>query len=173
MSCIALRTMERGNPRKNNLVCASIGTDRLPASDQQLKCYFAPRRESCRPTNVRQVALQHVGVPMTIVIKTNDPSQLLKEIRVAINQGHIDTWSYDDVGDFTHTPEQWKYKAWLRPHVEARQLRFSLVSNNKQTLTKAVYGVYHGRFSEMLITHFDDQFAAIEATTKQVEYTGA
>ena len=41
------------------------------------------------------------------------PSQLLSTFKKAIDDGHVKTWSYDTVGDFTHTPDQWKYKAWL------------------------------------------------------------
>lgn len=110
---------------------------------------------------------------MTIIIRTDNPAQLLSDIRKQISQKHIETWSFDSDGDFTHTPEQWRFKAWLRPHVESGQLRFSLISNKSQTLTKSVYGVYHGRFSEMLLTHFQDSFADVRATPKQGAYVGA
>ncbi|KWE77275.1 hypothetical protein WL78_00500 [Burkholderia ubonensis] len=110
---------------------------------------------------------------MTILIRTDDPAQLLSDIRKKISQKHIETWFFDNAGDFSHTPEQWRYKAWLRPHVEPGQLRFSLISNNKINLTKAIYGVYHGRFSEMLLTHFEDRFHELRSTARQVEYAGA
>ena len=54
---------------------------------------------------------------MAIIIKTNNPSGLLKAIYKAIDDKEIETWIYDADKDFTHTPDQWKNKAWLRPKV--------------------------------------------------------
>lgn len=34
-------------------------------------------------------------------------------------------------------------------------------------MTKPIYGVYHGRFIEMLLTHFDDSFASVAATAQK------
>jgi hypothetical protein len=110
---------------------------------------------------------------MTILVRTSSPAALLASIRKNIDAKHIETWTYDSAGDFTHTPEQWKKKAWLRPHVEQGVLRFSLVRRNDEVLSKPVYGVYHGRFIEMLVTHFDNDFSSVESTTHQPEYSGA
>jgi hypothetical protein len=34
-------------------------------------------------------------------------------------------------------------------------------------MTKVIYGVYHGRFIEMLLTHFDDSFTSATATAQK------
>lgn len=107
---------------------------------------------------------------MAIIIKTSDPSGLLKAIKKTIDEGKIETWSYDKDGDFTHTPEQWKLQAWLRPRVYAGELRFGILKpQGEQTLKSVIYGVYHGRFIEMLLTHFDTMFVNSSATALKTE----
>ncbi|MBS1511089.1 MAG: hypothetical protein JST86_09620 [Bacteroidetes bacterium] len=101
---------------------------------------------------------------MAIVINTNNASTLLASIKKAIDNKKIATWSYDDDGDFTHTPDQWAKKAWLRPSTDtAGVLKLTLISPKGVTLTKVVSGVYQGRFVEMLVTHFESSFTT--ATT--------
>jgi hypothetical protein len=106
---------------------------------------------------------------MAVIIKTRDASQLLQLVRNAIDEGKIETWSYDQAGDFTHTPEQWKYKAWLRPKVYAGELRFGIMGRNDTNLSTYIYGVYHGRFIEMLLNHFDANFSLAQATAQKTE----
>jgi hypothetical protein len=100
---------------------------------------------------------------MALTIKTNSPSDLLKAIKAAIDAKQTVTWSYDKDDDFTHTPDQWKNKAWLRPKVEVGELKFLVVAPKDVQLTKAVSGVYQGRFIEMLVTHFETKFSTITA----------
>ncbi|WP_158935315.1 hypothetical protein [Burkholderia sp. S171] len=109
---------------------------------------------------------------MTILIRVNNPAALLKAIKNDIDTNKIETWTYDSDGDFCHTPPQWLYKAWLRPTVEAGALRLTLIQNKNQVLTKVVYGVYHGRFIEMLLAHFEDDFSSVETTARQPHYLG-
>ena len=97
-------------------------------------------------------------------IKTDNPSGLLASIKKAIDDKTVATWSHDKDGDFTHTPEQWKSKAWLRPKLETGELRFVIISPKDTTLTKMVSGIYHGRFIEMLTSHFDTKFSTATAT---------
>ena len=103
---------------------------------------------------------------MAIRIKTNNPSELLDSIKKSIDSKVIDTWSYDSVGDFTHTPEQWKNKAWLRPNVDINpgELTFGIIGTKEVKLSKFTYGLYHGRFIEMLLNHFDKDFSNVSAT---------
>jgi hypothetical protein len=101
---------------------------------------------------------------MAVSFVTTDPSGLLRAIKDQIDKKKIETWSYDSAGDFTHAPEQWKRKAWLRPSVQNGALVFNIVSRNDETLTKVVYGIYHGRFIEMMLTHFDGSFSQGMAT---------
>ena len=104
---------------------------------------------------------------MAISIRTDTPKALLANIKKAIDDGHVETWSYDEDGDFTHTGLQWKGKAWLRPKVELGALRLGILGQKAVEMTRAVYGVYHGRFIEMVVTHFDDQFTTACATAQQ------
>jgi hypothetical protein len=101
---------------------------------------------------------------MSVHIPTSSPKQLLSSIKVKIDKGEIRTWSYDKDGDFTHTPDQWKNKAWLRPRDVAGELVLGIVAPKGTTLSKEVYGVYHGRFIEMMLVHFDADIARATAT---------
>lgn len=84
--------------------------------------------------------------------------QLIEKINDAISNGRIKSWNVDSEGDYTRSDEPWKERAWMRydqdgddPH----HLRFIIIQPKNQSISKAVYGVYHGRFAEMLLTHFD------------------
>jgi hypothetical protein len=103
---------------------------------------------------------------MAIVIYTQNPTLLLTSLKHEIDQGKIETWSYDSSNDFTHSPEQWSKKAWLRPQIGSGVLMFGLVGCKSITMTKVVYGVYHGRFIEMLLTHFDKSFSTASASAE-------
>lgn len=100
-----------------------------------------------------------------ISFSTNNPQRLLNAIRGAIDRKHITTWSYDLDGDFTHTPTQWARKAWLRPViVPGTSLGFNIVYPRSAIADREVYAVFHGRFAEMMLAHFDNDFRQIIAT---------
>jgi len=101
---------------------------------------------------------------MAVIVKTDKPRTLLAAIKRAIDSSDIETWSYDAEGDFTHTAEQWKRRAWLRPSIREQGLVFRIVPPRKRRITRVVYGVYHGRFIEMLLNHFDSKFTEASAT---------
>lgn len=101
---------------------------------------------------------------MATVVYTPTSKSLLAQIKKAIDEGTVDTWIYDTDGDFTHKPEQWKNKAWLRPYVSSGVLQFGLVGRNGVDMSKEIYGIYHGRFIEMLLVHFDGAFSNVTAT---------
>jgi len=101
---------------------------------------------------------------MAVRVFCNDPSGLLRKVKASIRDGAIDTWSVDSDGDFTHTPEQWKNRAWFRPAIFDDKLVFNILGPRSTPISKTVYGVYHGRLIEMLVTHFDDQFSRASAT---------
>jgi hypothetical protein len=104
---------------------------------------------------------------MAIQVKTAGPQGLLDAIYKAIDEGHIETWTYDEDGDFTHdTPDQqWVGMAWLRPVAGVTTLTLNYVSSTEGLSTEA-YAVYHGRFIEMLLAHFDEQFSDAKATAQ-------
>jgi hypothetical protein len=103
---------------------------------------------------------------MAITFSTNTPQALLNDFKKKIDSKEVVTWSYDAQGDFTHTPDQWRNKAWLRPAVEAGALRFNILGNQRAVTTWAIYGVYHGRFVESLTTHCHDLFLFSSVTSK-------
>jgi hypothetical protein len=103
---------------------------------------------------------------MAIVIKTDNPTHLLTLIKKAIDDKTIVTWSYDNDGDFTHTPDQWEFRAWLRPQININELRLGILKNKGEEMSYSLYGVY-GRFIEMLLSHFDTKFTIASATANK------
>lgn len=101
---------------------------------------------------------------MAITAFTQDPRKLLTAIKKAIDDSNVETWAYDKDGDFFHTPDQWKGKAWFRPFLQQGSLVFGLIAQKEVAMSKLVYGVYHGRFIEMLLVHFDQDFNNVSAT---------
>ena len=102
-----------------------------------------------------------------LTFNTDKPRSLLAAIKKAIDEGHVKTWEYDSDGDFTHTTssQQWTGKAWLRPIIEPDQaLAFGILGQRGVKTSKLLYGVYHGRFIEMMLTHFDTQFSNAQAS---------
>lgn len=95
---------------------------------------------------------------------TESPDKLLAAIKIGIDKGHIETWEYDGDGDFTHTPPQWRYKAWLRPVIVSGSLRFGILSRKDIDLSTETYAVYHGRFIEMILAHLDSLFTVASAS---------
>ena len=105
---------------------------------------------------------------MAIYISTDNPQGLLDNIRKSIENQTIQTWNEDSEGDFTHV-SQCKEKAWFKPFVQQNRLDLGLIGRKDEDMTKMIYGIYHGRFSEMLLTHFDSMINSIELTTQGVE----
>jgi len=92
---------------------------------------------------------------MAVFVTADSPSQLVAEVKKAIDEKKVETWEYDSDGDFTHIPEQWRECAWMRPHVEASRVVFGIIDRSDRNLSVVEYAVYHGRFVEMLLEHFD------------------
>jgi hypothetical protein len=105
---------------------------------------------------------------MAVIVKTEDPQRLLAAIKRAIDDGDIATWTYDEDGDFTHTRPQWSNRAWLHPRVREDGLVFNIVPPHARSISRTVYGIYHGRFIEMLLNHFDERFTEAWATALPV-----
>ena len=109
---------------------------------------------------------------MALIVKTNIATDLKQEIQKAIAEKKIDTWLIDDDGDFTHSPEQWFCKAWMRlvDIDEEKILKFGIIGNKQVRMTKSLYAIYHGRFAEMLLSHFDEEIDSIEITSNKTEF---
>jgi hypothetical protein len=104
---------------------------------------------------------------MAIHVNTDDSQGLLDSIYAAIDEGSIVTWAYDGDMDFIHDTAdgQWKGEAWLHPTVGKGVLVLNVIPP-KKGVSKEAYAVYHGRFIEMLLAHFDEQFSQAVGTAK-------
>jgi hypothetical protein len=101
---------------------------------------------------------------MAIHFKSSEPQKLLRAFKKAIDEGHVVTWSYDKDGDFTHTAEQWKFAAWLRPLIKSDRLTLILIKPTNKVISTEVYAIYHGRFIESMLVHCDALFTDAVAT---------
>ncbi len=101
---------------------------------------------------------------MAIHFQTSSPSKLLASFKDSIDKGHVATWSYDKDGDFTHTAEQWKYAAWLRPRRTDNALILSIIKPKNKNISKEIYAIYHGRFVESMLVHCDLLFTNVFVT---------
>lgn len=105
-----------------------------------------------------------------VVLKGISADTLLKNIHDLINQNRIQTWEYDAVGDYTMTPLQWRRQAWIRlQKEEGETIKFGIIPRRDAKLSKEVYAIYHGRFAEMLLAHFDINIAKIEISSLLVK----
>lgn len=107
---------------------------------------------------------------MAVYVKTEKASELLDKLKKAIDDNKIKTWRYDDDGDFYHSPDQWQYSSWLRPITTDKYLVFGIIKPKDDTLSTLTYAVYHGRFIEMMLNHFDGDFELIYASAKKTKY---
>lgn len=105
---------------------------------------------------------------MAIFIKTSNPQELLDNIRMSIENKVIQNWCEDEDGDLTQV-YQWRNKAWFKPLVNKNVLIFGLIGRKDEPMTKSIYGIYHGRFSEMLLTQFDSSIEDIKLTPNGID----
>lgn len=86
-------------------------------------------------------------------------SDLIHNINEKIDNNEIRVWEYDDEGDYTHTSTQWNKKSWFRyilpQEGDTWHLKFAIIGHNQNPMTRDLYGIYHGRFAEMLLTYYD------------------
>lgn len=106
---------------------------------------------------------------MAVIVRTDHPAALLRDIKSGVRRGNIETWECDADGDFTHTPPQFSGKAWFRPKVDGDALVFHILGQKSMPMTKGIYAIYHGRFIEMLLAHFDSGFAHARASSLPIE----
>ena len=105
---------------------------------------------------------------MAVTIQTGSPKTVIATLKKAIDDGKAPTWSYDKDGDFTHTPPQWKNKAWMRPRITANGVDVNIVKPQGETITWEIYAIYHGRFIELAINHAHDDYSVATASPKPV-----
>ncbi len=103
---------------------------------------------------------------MAVHLLTNNPSALLAAFKLAIKEGHVETWSVDSQGDFTHTPPQWNKLAWFRPELRSDRVVLKIVKPQNGSVSWEVYGIYHGRIIESFIIHCNNLFSEGYASAK-------
>jgi hypothetical protein len=101
---------------------------------------------------------------MAIEFMTSDPRNLLSTFKGAIDDRRIVTWSYDQDRDFTHTAEQWKKLAWLRPKISDDYLLRTILKPDARNISTEIYAIYHGRFIEAMLSHCDKLFTRAVAS---------
>jgi hypothetical protein len=95
---------------------------------------------------------------MAVNFQSTNPAALLAAFKSAIDKGQVVTWSYDKNGDFTHSPEQWRHRGWLRPSLSSGRLTMNFIGSSDEVTTWEVYGIYHGRFVESMMVHCNSMF---------------
>lgn len=106
---------------------------------------------------------------MAVKVSCADPVGLIEKIKIAIRDGTVQTWELDADEDLTHVPNQWKNRAWFHPTAEADQIVFFIFGVKSADMSSATYAVYHGRFIEMLLSHFDLEFTRAVATALPIK----
>jgi hypothetical protein len=106
---------------------------------------------------------------MAVRVFTGNPKSLMLLIKEAITNEKVQTWTLDSDGDLTHSPEQWKDRAWFRPKLFDDRIVFHILGPTSKVLTRTDYAVFHGRLIEMLLTHFDEKFTRATATALPIE----
>jgi len=104
---------------------------------------------------------------MAVNVTTNDGRALIDAIYKAIDDKKIETWRYkthNGVKYLTHSADQWDGKAWFTATAQAPGLVLNIVASQGINVSTIVYAVYHGRFIEMLLAHFDKQLDIATAT---------
>lgn len=93
-------------------------------------------------------------------------SEILDDIYHKIDDNQIRTWDYDEDGDITQKNTQWANGAWLTVYGENQTLvKVGIISNIGEEMSKQLYAIYHARFSEMLLSYYDELIETIEVTS--------
>lgn len=103
---------------------------------------------------------------MEITVYTKNAKNLLSKISQKITDDELKTWDIVKDADkndlFSHTPEQWKEKAMLKPKINVDNLKLSICWWTGKELEERVKGYILGRFIEVLMVHFRKEFDNIK-----------
>lgn len=109
---------------------------------------------------------------MSIKVKTNTAQRLVANIKRAVDAGEIQTWRrvvHEGVDYYTHdtSSDQWLKQAYIQPSINLNgDLSFYVIGVKNITVDQYTFGVYQGRFIQMMIAHFPDDFNEATATSK-------
>lgn len=101
---------------------------------------------------------------MAIIIKCNDPKELLAKIRSSIISEPSSLWLVDHDGDITSKQEGLEERAWLRPVVNCRELVFNIISRKYETMRIGIYARYHSDMTLFMLSKFGAEFYDISST---------
>lgn len=104
---------------------------------------------------------------MKIIAYTHNPSTLKNAIDKKVEDKELKTWDIvkDDKYEvlYSHNPEQWKEKALLKPYILQEKVEFKIRWRTKNgEPDEATKGYITGRFVEILMVHFRNQFTKLE-----------
>lgn len=109
---------------------------------------------------------------MAVIVMTTKPRGFVASICHVIDEGHIDTWTYENHEDkiyFTHSAQQWNRRAYLRPNEGRGLVTFNVIKPKSKPVSRFVFAIYEGRFIEMLVAHFPTSFTLAAATPNPVD----
>lgn len=109
---------------------------------------------------------------MAIIIKTANPYLLLDKIYDAIDNKKIDKWVHTADGRLTPSSLLWKNEAFFKPQiwVDNEELRFGLIKRtDRKFISTKLYTLYHTRFVETLLSHFDTDFREVTVTAMKTD----
>jgi len=106
---------------------------------------------------------------MAVIVQTNNPKELIQALYQSIERHGITTWLVDNDGDITIANQVWRHKAWFSIRPESKSVIFGIVPSLRYSMTKELYGVYHGRLAATLLANFDDIIENIKLTAGYLE----
>lgn len=112
---------------------------------------------------------------MAIKLKLNDnisASAINDRIKALINESTIQTWLVDEDGDYTLSNSQSRNQAWFKSYIQqggndSWDMAFGIIGRRDMGMSCAIYGIYHGRFAEILLTYFDKEIKELQITPQK------
>jgi|688.fasta_scaffold1061102_2 hypothetical protein len=119
-----------------------------------------------KPTQVPPTQQKEKDNNMKIIAYTDNPTALKNGIDKKINDNELKTWQIEKSDKkevlYSHTPEQWNEKAMPKPKVFTNKLEFDIKWWDNKEPDEATKGCILGRFVEILMVHFRDNFTHLE-----------
>lgn len=99
-----------------------------------------------------------------IKITTDNPFVFIASFDFAMRTNVIRGWTVDGVGDYTMTSDIRGNRAWFRHHIHGNEIQFGIIGSRSAPMDRTLYSVYHSRFIEVLLTHFDNDIQSLEVS---------
>lgn len=109
---------------------------------------------------------------MSITIHTKFPRRLRTLLFEGINEGVITSWLIDDESHLTLNSRIWRNRLWMHiANIEPKHsITFGIIGRKFEKITMAEFGVYHGRFAEVILANFADIISGIEIPSTPTQY---